>query len=94
MIVSRPLYAPRIHLGARKTQREVQGVRLLADRASDGISVRLFWDEAATAGADIVLEYEDKGEGVAYVIHPPRERALEAFYHPNAYVTFECRRAA
>ena len=69
-------------------------MRLLADRASDGISVRLFWDEAATAGADIVLEYEDRGEGVAYVIHPPRERALEAFHHPNAYLTFESRHAA
>ena len=40
-------------------------MRLLADRASDGITVRLFWDEAATAGTDIVLEYEDVGEGVA-----------------------------
>jgi hypothetical protein len=30
-------------------------MRLLADRASDGITVRLFWDEAATAVADIVL---------------------------------------
>jgi hypothetical protein len=69
-------------------------MRLLADRGSDGITVRLFWDEAATADSDIVLEYEDIGEGVAYVVRPPRERALEAFYHPNAYLTLECRHAA
>jgi hypothetical protein len=61
-------------------------MRLLADRGSDGIRVRLFWDEGASPDTDIVLEYEDTGEGVAYVIHPPRERALDAFYHPNAYL--------
>jgi hypothetical protein len=69
-------------------------MRLLADRGSDGITVRLYWDEAATAGTDILLKYEDVGEGVAYVIRPPRERALDAFYHPNAYLTLECRNAA
>ena len=69
-------------------------MRLLADRGSDGITVRLYWDEAATAEADIVLQYEDVGEGVAYVIRPPRDRALHAFYHPNAYLRLECRNAA
>jgi hypothetical protein len=69
-------------------------MRLLADRGSDGITVRLFWDEAATAETDIVLEYEDVGEGVAYVIRPPRERALDAFYHPNAYLRVACPHAA
>jgi hypothetical protein len=69
-------------------------MRLLADRGSDGISVRLFWDEAATAGTDIVLQYEDIGEGVAYVVRPPRDRALDAFYHPNAYVRAAYPRAA
>lgn len=69
-------------------------MRLLADRGSDGISVRLFWDEAATADTDIVLEYEDVGEGVAFVIRPPRHRALDAFYHPNAYLRVACPHAA
>jgi hypothetical protein len=69
-------------------------MRLLADRGSDGITVRLFWDEAATTGTDIVLRYEDVGEGVAYVIRPPRDRALDAFYHPNAYLGLACRNAA
>jgi hypothetical protein len=69
-------------------------MRLLADRGSDGITVRLFWDEAAAGGTDIVLQYEDIGEGVAYVVRPPRHRALDAFYHPNAYLALECRHAA
>lgn len=69
-------------------------MRLLADRGSDGISVRLFWDEAATADTDIVLEYEDVGEGVAFVIRPPPHRALDAFYHPNAYLRVACPHAA
>ena len=61
-------------------------MRLLADRGIGGINVRLFWDEAAVSGTDIVLEYEDLNEEVTYVLHPPRERALDAFYHPNAYL--------
>jgi hypothetical protein len=69
-------------------------LRLLADRGSDGITVRLFWDEAAAPETDIVLQYEDVGEGVAYVIRPPRERALDAFYHPNAYLRLGAQHAA
>ena len=64
-------------------------MRLLADRGVGGISVRLFWDEAAPVGTDIVLEYEDSGEGIAFTLHPPRDRALDAFYHPNAYASLE-----
>jgi hypothetical protein len=60
-------------------------MRLLADRGTNGISVRLFWDEAAAAGTEIVIEYEDSSEGLSYILYPPRDRALDAFYHPNAY---------
>jgi hypothetical protein len=69
-------------------------MRLLADRATDGISVRLFWDEAAVEGADIVVKYEDRSVGVAYVLYPPRDRALDAFYHPNAYLNLDQQQAA
>jgi hypothetical protein len=62
--------------------------RILADRAFDGINVRLLWDDAATA-LPIAVEYEDTRQGVAYVLHPPPERALDAFYHPNAYMPAE-----
>jgi hypothetical protein len=60
-------------------------MRLLADRGSDGITVRLLWDENAPAGSDIVVEYEDHGRGTSFAFHPPSDRALDAFYHPNAY---------
>jgi hypothetical protein len=69
-------------------------MRLLADRDTGGISVRLFWDEAAAADADIILEYEDRSAGVAFMLHPPRHRALDAFYHPNAYLNGSCEHAA
>jgi hypothetical protein len=64
-------------------------MKLLADRETGGISVRLFWDEAAATGADIVLKYEDRSEGLSFMLRPPRDRALDAFYHPNAYVWLE-----
>jgi hypothetical protein len=69
-------------------------MRLLADRDFGGIRVRLFWDEIAAPGADIAIEYEDRSEGVAYTLYPPRDRALDAFYHPNAYLNAEWRHAS
>jgi hypothetical protein len=69
-------------------------MRLLADRDFGGISVKLFWDEVAGPDSDIAIEYEDRGEGVAYTLHPPRDRALDAFYHPNAYLSVEWRHAS
>jgi hypothetical protein len=68
-------------------------MRLLADRGTHGISVQLFWNEAAAAGEEIVVEYVDCREGVAYMLHPPRDRALDAVYHPNAYLKFEAQAA-
>jgi hypothetical protein len=69
-------------------------MRLLADRETGGIIVRLFWDEAAAAGADVVIKYEDRTEGISFVFHPPRECALDAFHHPNAYLRLVRTRAA
>jgi hypothetical protein len=60
-------------------------MRLLAKRESYGILVKLFWDEDAAPGLDVVVEYEDRNEDVWYVLRPPRDRALDAYYHPNAY---------
>jgi hypothetical protein len=67
---------------------------LLADRTTDGITVKLFWDETGVAGADIVVTYEDRKHGIAYTLRPPRSRALDAFHHPNAYVELACTHAA
>jgi hypothetical protein len=69
-------------------------MRLLADRAAGCVSVRLLWDETAAAGADVVIEYEDRGEGVAFMFRPPSDRALDAFYHPNAYRPLDASEAA
>ena len=59
--------------------------RQLAEREGGGIVVRLVWDEAATDGHDVFVEYWDERQDVFYVVYPPRDSALEAFYHPNAY---------
>jgi hypothetical protein len=60
-------------------------MRLLAKRESFGVLVKLFWDEEAASGSDVVVEYEDRSEDVWYVLRPPSDRALDAYYHPNAY---------
>jgi hypothetical protein len=59
---------------------------LLADRGANGIRVRLYWDDSAAAGDDVSIEYADERENVVFVFSPPRDRALDAFYHPNAYL--------
>ncbi len=64
-------------------------MKLLADRGNGGIIVKLYWDESAPVGTDIVLEYEDLKEGISFTLYPPRDRALDAFYHPNAYAWLE-----
>ena len=69
-------------------------MRLLAARESGGIVVQLFWDETAGPDSDVVVEYLDWREGVAFTLHPPREHALDAFYHPNSYLGREAVRAA
>ena len=61
-------------------------MRLLAERESSGLVVRLFWnDDARASESEIVVEYEDRTEDVMITLYPPRDRALDAFYHPNAY---------
>jgi hypothetical protein len=59
--------------------------RELAERSSDGIVVRLYWDEDKPAGSDLFVTYRDSRWGVFYTLYPPRDRVLDAFYHPNAY---------
>lgn len=47
--------------------------------------MQLVWDDSAPAGCDLFVEYRDEQQEVFYTLYPPRNRALEAFYHPNAY---------
>jgi hypothetical protein len=61
-------------------------VRQLAERQGNGIVVELFWNDAAPPGKDLYVEYRDERTDVFYTLYPPRDSALEAFYHPNAYV--------
>jgi hypothetical protein len=61
-------------------------MRLLAERESSGLVVRLFWnDDAHASEPELILEYEDRTDDVVLTLYPPRDRALDAFYHPNAY---------
>jgi hypothetical protein len=68
-----------------QSNREREMLKQLAERYADGIIVELFWDDCAPAGSDVVVEYRDERRGVRYTVYPPRDRALEAFNHPNAY---------
>ena len=60
-------------------------LRELAERSEGGVVVRLFWNDSAPLGSDVSVEYLDDAQGVADILYPPRDRVLEAFYHPNAY---------
>lgn len=59
--------------------------RQLAERDGGGVVVQLVWDDSAPAGSDLFVEYRDEQQEVFYTLYPRRDRALEAFYHPNAY---------
>jgi hypothetical protein len=61
-------------------------VRQLAERRGSGIVVQLFWNDSAPPGSDLFVEYRDERQDVYYSLFPSRERALDAFHHPNAYV--------
>jgi hypothetical protein len=69
-------------------------MKLLAERENGGILVRLFWNERAGPGDDLILRYRDERAGRAFIAYPPRESALHAFYHPNAYAPAELPEAA
>ena len=69
-------------------------MKLLAERESDGILVRLYWDDRASPEDDVILRYRDARSGRTFSARPPRERALHAFRHPNAYAPVELPEAA
>jgi hypothetical protein len=60
-------------------------MKLLAERENEGLLVRLYWDDTAEPDDDVILKVRDLRAGQAFVVRPPRERALHAFYHPGAY---------
>lgn len=57
-------------------------VRELAARQSDGIEVRLLWDEASDSVSVVVVDVRE-GSSFEVPVHP--EHALDAFNHPYGY---------
>lgn len=60
-------------------------LRQLAERNQDGIVVQLFWNDSGAPGGSVRVEYLDELQGVFFTLSPSLDRALDAFYHPNAY---------
>ena len=58
--------------------------RELAYRASNGLEVWLYWDKA---GDTLTLEVYDSKSEEYFELEVPRDRALDAFHHPYAYLT-------
>jgi hypothetical protein len=57
--------------------------RELAFRVNDGINVSLFWTEV---GDILTLEVYDERGDEFFECDVPRDRALDAFRHPFAYI--------
>lgn len=58
-------------------------VRELAHRTGTGIEVSLLWRRAENA---IALRLVEVATGVEFELRIPSEHALDAFYHPYAYL--------
>jgi hypothetical protein len=54
----------------------------LAHRKNDGLDVTLFW---RSDDDSVALAVYDESCDCSFEIGVPRERALDAFYHPFAY---------
>ena len=55
--------------------------RELASRHSGGITVGLYWQPYHD---EIFVEVTDEQTGEIFVLEPPKDAALSAFYHPYA----------
>jgi hypothetical protein len=60
--------------------------RELHHRVTDGIHVTLLWYPAT---GRVTVEVFDEAVGESFELEVPRERALDAFYHPFAYAAFD-----
>ena len=56
--------------------------RELAHRQNDGIEVTLLWHSGDDS---VVVSIHDAKSDYTYEVGVPRDRALDAFYHPFAY---------
>jgi hypothetical protein len=63
----------------------MQPPRELAHRATDGVEVVLFWNEATNA---LTVCVSDERCGAYFELAARRDQALDVFYHPYAYAAF------
>lgn len=59
-----------------------QRIRELAARQSDGVEVRLLWDEQSD---EVCVVVADVLEGASFEVPVEPEHALDAFNHPYGY---------
>ena len=57
-------------------------IRELDRRQSDGIDIRLLWNETDDL---VMVAVFDAKTGDAFELHAPKHRALDVFHHPYAY---------
>jgi hypothetical protein len=58
------------------------GVRELAHRESDGLTVTLSWDDVDNR---VYVGLRDRKTNIQDIFEVPQERALDAFEHPYTY---------
>jgi hypothetical protein len=58
-----------------------RGWRQLASRSSGGLTVGLYWQPE---GDEVFVHVSDEQTGESFVLEPPKDAALTAFYHPYA----------
>lgn len=60
--------------------------RELARRVAGGLVMTLYWDSYAN---DTSVEVAQRATGETLAFSVPRERALDGFYHPFAYLPMD-----
>jgi len=74
-----PLYAQKAHAIG---DNEGMALHELAERTGNGITVRLWWESDTD---DVTVTYVDDRQGESFTLYPPRDKAMDAFDHPNAW---------
>jgi hypothetical protein len=54
----------------------------LAHRIAHGVEVALLWSPDSDS---VMVAVSDERTGETFLVEPPRDCALDAFYHPFAY---------
>jgi hypothetical protein len=54
----------------------------LAERTGSGITVRLWWESDTD---EVTVTYVDEQKGESFTLYPNRDKAMDAFDHPNAW---------